>query len=154
MILLGYIILGHPDWKHGEIKLFAIFPEEEIDEQRERLMSMVAGGRLPISAKNVELISRKSGASKRAIIQQRSRDADLIIVGFIDRVLLLHEKQRLFEGYDGLGNVLFVNTTKEIRIHDVAEDEAPEPVETPPGLVRDEPPETEPPEPSVSADTG
>ena len=26
MILLGYIILGHPDWKKGKIKIFALYP--------------------------------------------------------------------------------------------------------------------------------
>ena len=35
MILLGYIVLGHPEWKRGEIKLFASFPEEDLEEERE-----------------------------------------------------------------------------------------------------------------------
>ena len=37
MIYLAYIILGHPDWNDGHIKLFAIFPVNEIEEQRIKL---------------------------------------------------------------------------------------------------------------------
>jgi len=30
MIYIAYIILGHPDWSNGgQIKLFAVYPEEE-----------------------------------------------------------------------------------------------------------------------------
>jgi len=32
MILLGYIILGHSDWKDGQIKIFAVFPLKEIEQ--------------------------------------------------------------------------------------------------------------------------
>jgi len=115
MILLAYIMLGHPDWKNGEIKLFALFPENELEEQRERLVSMIVTGRLPISAKNIEVIPRQSHKQRREIIREKSRDADLLVLGFVGD-LLLHEKERLFAGYEGLCNILFVNATREIRI--------------------------------------
>jgi len=123
MILLGYIVLGHPDWKEGSIKLLALFPEGEIEAQRERLLSLIISGRLPISAKNVVLIEKNPEQSRRQIIGENSRDADLIILGFVGQALA-HEKERLFEGYDGLANILFVNTTRETRIQRDLEAEA------------------------------
>ena len=117
MILLAYIILGHPDWNNGVIKLFALFPEGELDKQRDELVELVRSGRLPLSAQNVLLIGQKSGTSNREIINERSRDADLTILGFVGGVLR-HRKTELFSGYDGIGNVLFVNTTQEIELID------------------------------------
>jgi amino acid transporter len=122
MILLGYIVLGHPEWKNGEIKLFAIFPEEELEERRKGLLELASSGRLPISAKNIDLIPVKPGVRKREVINEKSRDADLTIVGFVGE-MLRHEKMGLFEGYDEIGNVLWVNTTKEIELVKESDDE-------------------------------
>lgn len=116
MILLAYIIMGHPDWEGGQIKLFAAFPENEIDEQKESLHTLIREGRLPISAQNIELMATDAGTSRRELIHRESRDADLLILGFIGEALQ-HQKEKLFEGYDGLGNILWVNTKKEILIN-------------------------------------
>ncbi len=122
MILLGYVILGHPDWKNGQMKLFAIFPEDEIKEQKEKMLSLIRSGRLPISAKNVELIIRKPGVKRRSIIQERSKDADLTVIGFVGQQIR-HEKAEFFKGYEGVNNVLFVNSTQEIELYDAEEDQ-------------------------------
>ncbi len=111
MILLGYIILGHPDWKNAQIKILAIFPESEVREQQEKLNNLIVSGRLPISAHNIEVITHKQEVSNRDIIRQKSKIADLIMIGFRSEAL----KQlgaKVFEGYDDLGNLLFVNATK------------------------------------------
>jgi len=115
MILLGYIVLGHPDWKGGEIKLFASFPEEDLEEERDHLMTMISKGRLPIAAKNVELIVADPQCSRSDVVRSRSQDADLIIFGFVGDAML-HKKEKLFEGYDGLGNIIWVNAQREIDI--------------------------------------
>ncbi len=113
MIYLAYIILGHPDWhKGGEIKLFAVYPESEIEEQREKLLDMIKSGRLPISANNIELIPLSNQVSNKQVINERSRDADLTIVGFRYE-LTKHSGKEIFMGYDQIGNVLFVNAMKE-----------------------------------------
>ena len=113
MIYLAYIILGHPDWhKGGEIKLFAVYPEHEIEEQRAKLQEMIQSGRLPISANNIELIPLSEHLSNKEVINERSRDADLTIVGFRYE-LIKHSGKELFMGYDKIGNVLFVNAMKE-----------------------------------------
>jgi len=111
MILLGYIILGHPEWKKAQIKIFAIFPEDEIAEQKSQLMSLIKTGRLPISMHNLELITLKPDISKKEVINKKSKDADLTIVGFRGEAL----KQlgsKVYHGYNPIGNVLFVNASQ------------------------------------------
>lgn len=115
MIMLAYIILGHHDWRRGVIKLFALFPEAELDEQRQDLLELVKTGRLPISPANVEVIPQRPGIPKKQIINERSGDADLTILGFVGEALR-SKKAEIFTGYDGVGNLLFVNTTKEIEL--------------------------------------
>lgn len=115
MIYLAYIIMGHPDWNGGLIKLFAIFPEEDAEEQRKNIMEQVRSGRLPISAKNIEIIPVQMGVNNRDVINRRSKDADLTIVGF-RMEQLKHDREQLFLGYEGIGNVLFVNAVKEKEI--------------------------------------
>jgi hypothetical protein len=115
MILLGYIILGHREWNHGHIKIFAIYPEDTIEQERERLFSLIEAGQLPISPNNIELIPRKPDISPVAIINEKSRDADLTIIGFRDG-LVKHQGVEVFEGYAQIGNTLFVNAASQIRI--------------------------------------
>ncbi|MDH3392876.1 MAG: hypothetical protein OEL66_02640, partial [Desulfobulbaceae bacterium] len=115
MILLAYIIMGHPDWEGGQIKLMAAFPAAEIDEQKENLHRLIQEGRLPISARNIELLATDAGTSRKELIRHQSRDADLIILGFIGEALQ-HQKEKLFAGYEELGNILWVNTKQELQI--------------------------------------
>jgi amino acid transporter len=115
MILLAYILLGHPDWKGAVIKIFSVCQQDTLEEERESLRWLIRTGRLPITAKNVELILRQGDIRTREIIGERSRDADLVIVGFRSETLR-HQKADLFSGYEEVGNVLFVNTRKEIAL--------------------------------------
>jgi len=115
MILLGYITLGHREWSHGHIKIFAIYPEDTIDQERERLFSLIEAGQLPISPNNIEVIPRKEDISSVAIINEKSRDADLTIIGFRDGPVK-HQGAELFKGFEQLGNTLFVNAASQIRI--------------------------------------
>ena len=115
MILLAYIILGHREWQRGFIKIFAIYPEESCDEERQRLYSLIEAGQLPISPHNIEVIPRKPEIEPRAIISQKSKDADLTIIGFREE-LVRHEGVKVFEGYENIGNTLFVNAASQIEI--------------------------------------
>jgi solute carrier family 12 (sodium/potassium/chloride transporter), member 2 len=115
MILLGYIIIGHPDWKGASIHIFSIFPKDNLDTEEENLRRLIYSGRLPISARNIEMIPQDSGVDRRVLIREKSQDADLIITGFRGEAVK-KMKRDLFSGYDGVGNVLFVNTKKEIDI--------------------------------------
>jgi amino acid transporter len=115
MILLGYIILGHPEWKNGIIKIFAIYRPEEADRKKEELKELIKEGRLPISLGNIKLISADAEKQTREIIGEISVDADLTFIGFRHEQLKT-EGYKLFTGYDRLGNVLFVSANKKKEI--------------------------------------
>ena len=116
MILLGYVILGHPQWKKAQIKIFTIVPLEDIRDQRQELLELIRTGRLPISVHNIKLIEKSEDVSVKEVINEHSKDADLTILGFRGEALK-QLGQENFEGYDQIGNVIFVNSTaqKEIK---------------------------------------
>ena len=41
MILLSYIILGHPEWKRGTIKIFDVCKAEDRLETKEKLLNLI-----------------------------------------------------------------------------------------------------------------
>lgn len=117
MILLAYIILGHPDWKKGFIKIFAAFPKEKLGTQKEKLLHLIKTGRLPISPSNINLIPFEDSVKTKEIISQKSLDADLTIIGFNYHQSDNIKAQELFNGYGDVGNILFVSASraKEIK---------------------------------------
>ena len=108
MILIAYIMLGHPEWKNGFIKIFSVYPEGSYQEKRKEMLELVKDGRLPISARNIKLIPRSVENKMQAIINKNSADADLTIIGFNDQQLQ-KEGKNIFMGYPDLGNITFVN---------------------------------------------
>jgi amino acid transporter len=112
MILLSYIIMGHPDWKHGTIKIFNLYSSSGDNESKKQLINVVKNGRLPISLKNIEFIQLDENTNPRDIINQRSYKAGLTMIGFLNEQLK-HEGEKIFMGYDKLGDVLFVNARQE-----------------------------------------
>lgn len=112
MILMAYIILGHPEWKRGSIRIFVISSEEDIEAQRQKLLSLTDSGRLPISRNNIQFILQEIDKDPRTIINQESKDADLTIIGFRNE-LIRHKETEMFDGYEGVGDILFINTNKE-----------------------------------------
>ncbi len=112
MILLGYIILGHPEWRNGYIKINALYQKDDLARKRQDLMGLIKEGRIPISPANINLIAMEDTQSKTQIIKEKSVDADLIIVGFrYERIR--NEGSRIFEGYENLSNTLFVSCNQE-----------------------------------------
>jgi len=113
MILLGYILLGHPDWKNAIIKIFAIYEEEEMSRKRSDIKDLIMTGRLPISFKNINLIPlNQENQDVKETISTTSIDADLTIIGFRSEKIKT-EGNAVFTGYDKLGNILFVSSNKE-----------------------------------------
>jgi amino acid transporter len=112
MILLAYILTGHKDWAEAEIKIFAVYPEDICDVERDRLYMLIEAGQLPISPNNIEVIARKAGLETRTIINEKSQDADLTIVGFREEAVK-HKGQAVFDGFNAIGNVLFVNAAEQ-----------------------------------------
>lgn len=109
MILLSFIILGHPDWKKSTIKIFNICEENEVNNVRKELEQLVIAGRLPITIHNIEIVKQPKDTSVKTIINKKSAEAALTIIGLRDETIR-HDGKAVFEGYDSLGSVLFVNS--------------------------------------------
>ena len=115
MILLAYIILGHPDWKQAEITIFVTVPSDQLSEQVTDLNERIASGRLPISVRNVRPLAADNDVALAAQVAEHSHNADLVVVGYsLD--LLEHKGTDLFDAYDVPADVLFVNAQQEIVI--------------------------------------
>ncbi len=115
MILLSFIILGHPDWKKGQIQIFEICLPDKIKETQKKMNELVNSGRLPITAKNINIIKQEPDVSKKSIINKYSEKAGLTLIG-IREELIKHEKEKLFEGYDTIGTTLFVHSKNQKEI--------------------------------------
>lgn len=109
MILLGFIILGHPDWRKANIKLFNICKEGEAADIRKRMNELVEMGRLPITPNNVEVIIRDENRSVKEIINHHSLGAGLTMIGF-NETSFKNGNTELFDGYEEMGNILFVHS--------------------------------------------
>jgi solute carrier family 12 sodium/potassium/chloride transporter 2 len=108
-VILGYILLGHNDWKNGQIKVFAAFPEDELLEQKEELDKLIVSGRLPVSKNNLLIYPVNDDVSKKDLVNKHSSEADLVIMGISEN----HLKQmntEAFTGYENVGNVLFAHS--------------------------------------------
>lgn len=115
MILLSFIIQGHPAWRRSEIKIFDVCSRENEQETRENLEELVKTGRLPITSKNIQVLVQESVPDTRRLVNEHSAAAGLCIIGFHANIL---KKQgiRTFDRFDELGNVLFVNSHSQKEI--------------------------------------
>jgi len=109
MIMLSFIIVGHPDWAKSNIKIYDICKPHEFEKTKKQMSEIVRTGRLPISLNNIEIIVQEDNVSSKNLINEKSCDAALTIIGFREEIIK-HEKQNYFEGYDNLGTILFVNS--------------------------------------------
>ncbi|MDR0812305.1 MAG: amino acid permease, partial [Paludibacter sp.] len=115
MIMLGFIILGHPEWRHSNIRIFEITAESKYAETQARMDELLQNGRLPISAKNVEIIIQNESQTPKELINLRSSDAGLTIIGFRSEKLKDSGAER-FSGYENLKTVIFVNSGVQRRL--------------------------------------
>jgi len=115
MILLGYIIIGHPDWRHAQIKLFALLSETQKESHQEKLTTMIREGRLPISPNNIRVISDKKISDDKTLINQYSVEADLTITGLSEKHVANPDTE-MYKGFDKIGNILFVHSMKQKKI--------------------------------------
>ncbi len=109
LILLSFIILGHPDWKKANIKIYDITKPEDIEHAKERMDNLIQEGRLPITSKNIEVIGLDINISSKTLINKHSKDAALTLIGFREESLK-HDKAEIFSGFDDIGNILFINS--------------------------------------------
>ncbi|MBN1338374.1 MAG: amino acid permease, partial [Bacteroidales bacterium] len=114
MILLSYVILGHPAWKGGKIKIFNICKAQDYADTKEKLMNLIQTGRLPIAPGNIEIIRIDESVNPKSLINAKSAEAGLTVLGF--REEQLKHYQELFTGYGQIGDILFVNASRERKI--------------------------------------
>ena len=112
MILLGFIISAHPDWKKGPISVFEICKKGETEQTQEKLRRLIGEGQFPISIKNINIVTLEENQTIRDVICERAADAGLTILGFrAERIK--HDSESVFYGYESIGDVLFVNSREE-----------------------------------------
>lgn len=112
MILLSFILLGHPDLKKTEISIFVICEEDEEENTKNKMKELVLSGRLPITEKNVKIILQQPGLSPKTIISEKSERAGLTLIGLREE-MVKHDKEKLFEGYEKMGTILFVHSKNQ-----------------------------------------
>lgn len=112
MILLAYILLGHPTWKNAQIRINSICVDGQVQQKRIEMEKIIQAGRLPISSQNLHMVEVQEHENRKQIITQTSENADLTIIGFEDHQVI-ENWEEIFNGYDKLGNILFVNAFEE-----------------------------------------
>lgn len=115
MILLAYIIMGHPDWHEADLTIFAIFPADRLADEVAELRLRMATGRLPISALNVRALPADDELGLDQLVAEHSGDADLLMVGY-SLELLDHAEDEVFQRHAGANDMLFVNANQEVVI--------------------------------------
>jgi amino acid transporter len=109
LIMLGFIILAHPQWSKSNIRIFDVCKPNEKEVVQKAMEKLLLTGRLPITLKNVEFITDQKGVSLKEMISEKSGLAGLTMIGFRGE-MVKHHGADLFLGYEKLGMTLFVNS--------------------------------------------
>jgi amino acid transporter len=115
MILLAFILLGHKDWNGAEISIFAAYPRSEVADRADELKGMISEGRLLISEKNVVVIPTDDAIDFERLVEARSSNADLVLMGFTSE-RVERRGRTLFERFPKLRDVMFVSAEETIFI--------------------------------------
>ena len=116
MILLGYIIMAHPDWKRSYIKIFNICTESQSKNVKRELEELIAAGRLPITLTNIEIITLSGNQTVGEAVTQHSHHAGLTIIGFREEAIQYGHTE-FFAEFNDIGDVLFVNAIQSKKIN-------------------------------------
>jgi amino acid transporter len=115
MILLGYIISAHPDWRRSQIKIFSISPPGQSEDSKNELEQRIATGRLPITLTNIEIIALDENEAANDVMVAQSRHAGLTVIGFREEIIK-RDPIAFFSDFGELGDVLFVNASQSREI--------------------------------------
>ena len=116
MLLLAYIIVGHPDWKRAEIRLFVCSDPRDAERETDRFSTLMQAGRLPISMQNVTSVSYDSKENLEEEVSLYSAQADLTIVGLTAENIDSETLAENLQSYKGTNDVLFVHSIEPISI--------------------------------------
>jgi hypothetical protein len=116
MILLGFIISSHPEMRKAKLKVFEITFDDDVETTRKKLLELIQTGRLPISQRNVEILRPDEETDIHSLINDRSAEAALTIIG-IHSDQVRHDGEKVFRGFEGIGDTLFVNARSKQEIN-------------------------------------
>ena len=116
MLLLAYILVGHPEWKRAKIRLFACSTSWDTELDADQLSTVIKEGRLPISMQNVTSVSYESEEALEQEVALRSSQADLVITGLTADDINSGDLDRVLQRYQGVNDVLFVHSIEPISI--------------------------------------
>ena len=116
MILLGYIIMAHPDWRKSYIKIFIVCIDGQSKDVKRELEELIATGRLPVTLKNIEIVTLAEHQTVGDAVTAHSSYAGLTIIGFHEDAIR-HGFTDYFAQYNTVSDILFVNAvqSKEIK---------------------------------------
>jgi amino acid transporter len=107
MILLAYMLVGHPDWRHAEIEILVAAPEERAAGEEAKIDEILATGRIPVSPRNVRVFPTDADVDFGALVAEHSTGADLVILGFT-MPRLTSKGTELLTRHPEIKDVLFV----------------------------------------------
>ncbi len=82
LILLAFIIMGHPEWKRSEIEVFTAIDAASMEKRKTELAQLIHHGRIPISMKNIHILESSESVDLEKLISRYSMNADLVFTGF------------------------------------------------------------------------
>ena len=116
MLLLAYIIVGHPEWKRAEIEVFECRDLGSSEHQTHDLARLVSEERLPISEQNRTTIGYQSDEDLEHEVSQRSSRADLVIAGIPSATLREAGAGAELRRYRAANDVLFVSSVEPVSL--------------------------------------
>ncbi|MDR1201505.1 MAG: amino acid permease [Tannerellaceae bacterium] len=116
MILLGYIIMAHPDWHKSQIKIFITSTRGRKEAVKEGLQERIAKGRLPITLANIEIVMLSEGQTVSSAVVAHSKYAGLTLIGFREEIIK-HDAMSFFTDFNEIGDILFVNAAQSKEIN-------------------------------------
>ena len=116
MLMLAYIIVGHPEWQTAEIRVFACVGDDGNERASTQLSALIDQGRLPIARKNIQTLPVQSQALIEPEVALRSSDADLVIAGVSAAQLQSDGFADLLQSHKAANDIMFVHAVEQISI--------------------------------------
>ncbi len=119
MILLSFIIIGHPEWQGCSIRVFDLV-EEGSGDNSSRLDELIISGRLPISPTNVQKVFKGNNETIAEKVASVSCDADLLVLG-LSLKKMRKDGGKYMMSFPCAQDILFVRAGQTILIDSDAE---------------------------------
>ena len=118
MLVLAYIIVGHPEWKRAEMQVFECCDLNSSAGATGDFSRLLAAERIPISEHNRKIVTYQSDDDIAAAVQERSSNADLVICGIPAATLRGADAETVLSRYRSTNDVLFVSGVERMPLRD------------------------------------